>query len=67
MIEGQEAFLKDFEGLVRKHQISIGGCGCCGSPWLYSLERRRFDPAHKTDEELIEERIKADMKHLREG
>lgn len=28
------AFLLELRELTRKHGISIGGCGCCGSPWL---------------------------------
>lgn len=28
------AFLRDLEALAIKHNVVIGGCGCCGSPWL---------------------------------
>ena len=28
------AFLLELRELTRKHGISIGGCGCCGSPFL---------------------------------
>ena len=33
---GQEAdaFLAEYEALCIKHDILLGGCGCCGSPWL---------------------------------
>mgnify|MGYP001442366278 CR=1 FL=1 len=27
-------FLFELRELTRKYGISIGGCGCCGSPWL---------------------------------
>lgn len=27
-------FLNDLTALTRKYNIVIGGCGCCGSPWL---------------------------------
>jgi hypothetical protein len=27
-------FLLELRELTRKYGISIGGCGCCGSPWL---------------------------------
>lgn len=30
----QLAFLLELRELSRKHGIAIGGCGCCGSPWL---------------------------------
>ena len=29
------AFLKKFGALCKKHQITIGACGCCGSPWVF--------------------------------
>ena len=30
----KQQFLVELTALTRKHGISIGGCGCCGSPWL---------------------------------
>ena len=30
----KQQFLFELAELTRKHGISIGGCGCCGSPWL---------------------------------
>ena len=30
----QREFIIELETLTRKYGISIGGCGCCGSPWL---------------------------------
>lgn len=29
-----ERFLRDLEELSKKHQLFIGGCGECGSPWV---------------------------------
>ena len=29
-----EGFLKELSVLTNKYRIEIGGCGCCGSPWL---------------------------------
>jgi hypothetical protein len=29
-----EAFLKDLSDISRKYDVYIGGCGCCGSPWV---------------------------------
>lgn len=30
----RQAFLLELRELTRKHGVAIGGCGCCGSPWL---------------------------------
>lgn len=38
MNEGLEAFLAELTELSRKHGIVIGGCGCCGSPWVYKKD-----------------------------
>ena len=32
--EKRDAFLKELTELTLKHGIKIGGCGCCGSPWI---------------------------------
>lgn len=30
-----QEFLKELSELSKKYNIYIGGCGCCGSPYLY--------------------------------
>lgn len=35
--EQRGAFLAELSELSVKHRIVIGGCGCCGSPWLDDL------------------------------
>ena len=33
-----ENFLKELAELTQKYGIKIGGCGCCGSPFLHDLK-----------------------------
>ena len=35
MNEKVKDFLTELSALTQKYGIAIGGCGCCGSPWLY--------------------------------
>ncbi len=30
----RRAFLLALTELTKEHGVAIGGCGCCGSPWL---------------------------------
>ena len=32
------AFLAELTELTRKHRIVIGGCGCCGSPFVTRIK-----------------------------
>jgi hypothetical protein len=34
IIARMDGFLQELNELTRRHKIKIGGCGCCGSPWL---------------------------------
>lgn len=34
-----EQFLEEFSALSRKYKIRVGGCGCCGSPWIEREEK----------------------------
>ena len=36
----RNAFLAELTELSRRHGIVIGGCGCCGSPFLEDDETR---------------------------
>lgn len=35
-------FLKELAILTEKYDVEIGGCGCCGSPWLEDLKFNKF-------------------------
>jgi hypothetical protein len=41
--EATIAFLKELTDLSRKHRITIGGCGCCGSPYVAGMNDVGFD------------------------
>lgn len=32
-----DKFLEELSALTKKYGIEIGGCGCCGSPYLVDL------------------------------
>jgi hypothetical protein len=44
-----DKFLADLAKVTRKHGIKIGGCGCCGSPFLMDLGDAETDFVYKTD------------------
>jgi hypothetical protein len=45
------AFLADLAALTEKHGIKIGGCGCCGSPWLKKTDGQQGQyTCYKTEE-----------------
>ena len=37
-----ELFLKELAELTKKYGLVIGGCGCCGSPWIEDLEQKNY-------------------------
>ncbi len=38
MLKNVYDFLKEYEKLCQKYSVSIGGCGCCGSPFINYAE-----------------------------
>lgn len=40
MTQQEYEFLKEYEKLCKKYNMYIGGCGCCGSPWLHGNSGR---------------------------
>lgn len=39
--ERADAFLSELRRITARHRIAIGGCGCCGSPWLSDLTKAK--------------------------
>ena len=37
-----EFFLNELSELTKKHGFEIGGCGCCGSPWVFDKNNDIF-------------------------
>jgi len=59
MSDTKEKFLKEYEILCKKYKIIIDGCGCCGSPFIYS-EKEMQDGN-------FEEELKENIEHLMES
>jgi len=43
------SFLKDLTELSLKHKLAIGGCGCCGSPFIYECLKGVYEEGHGKD------------------
>ena len=41
-----DQFLKELTELTKKHGLAIGGCGCCGSPFIFEVKGNK---EHATD------------------
>ena len=37
-VEAEKIFLDMLATLTIKHGFAIGGCGCCGSPYVYPVD-----------------------------
>ena len=35
-----EQFLEELAELSEKYNLAIGGCGCCGSPYIYTINTK---------------------------
>lgn len=53
--ERYNLFLVELAALTRKHGVAVGGCGCCGSPYLLA-DAKVSDPragyVHRKGEEV---------------
>lgn len=36
-------YLKELSKLSIKYDLYIGGCGCCGSPWVVSGDDKEYE------------------------
>ena len=39
----EEEFLKEYEKLCQKYKMGLKGCGCCGSPYLKSINEINYN------------------------
>lgn len=53
-VDNVKEFVKELSKLCRRHKICIGGCGCCGSPYLYRMDKTdgRYEVNDKDFDEL---------------
>lgn len=69
--EQKRQFLLDLTELTRKHGIAVGGCGCCGSPFLMeadcSDERAGYSDSGRSDFSWIAPSDKYDWEHYSDG
>lgn len=40
--ERLRSFLQELTALSDKYEIYIGGCGCCGSPWINDIPAGKY-------------------------
>ena len=58
--EAIKAFYEEYAKLCYRHNMYIGACGCCHSPWITSGKE-------EDDRVLEKEDIAEAMKYIREG
>lgn len=52
LIFSQREFLKELHALCKKWNVKIGGCGCCGSPWVTFSDDTIFNDVYVTPDML---------------
>lgn len=53
LTEKQKEVLTLLAEFLGEHDINIGGCGCCGSPWLLVEDKALFDSEDINKENLL--------------
>ena len=54
-------YLREYEDLCKKYKLTIGGCGCCGSPFI-ELKNNEDKSYYIQDIELEDNKLKFDIK-----
>lgn len=49
--EQMDAFVAELSALSEKHGITIGGCGCCNSPFLSDIEAAEKGGGYRISDE----------------
>jgi len=57
-MDKKELFLKELTELSKKHKMYIGGCGCCGSP--YVIDENEKDVVEDLRYDYEEEKYKGE-------
>ncbi len=44
MTDNEKQFILALRELSLKHRVVVGGCGCCGSPWVVEIKEEAAVP-----------------------
>lgn len=45
----KQQFISELTSLSQKYGLTIGGCGCCGSPWVAEMEPSEKNGSYSLD------------------
>ena len=46
----REKFINELTELSKKYGLKIGGCGCCGSPWVIEMTKSEIQRGGYVDQ-----------------